>query len=111
MKKPQPSRAKGGFGDNPQNINLKGRPKKGYSITEWFRGMLNSNPEVKDAIGRAIMAKAISGDSAAQKLVWQYMDGMPLQNTKQEITGKDGESLLPALVSFVNEDNKDKHTD
>lgn len=67
--------------------NPNGRPKKGYSITEWFRGMLASNPDVKEAIGKSILAKALEGDSAAQKLVWQYMDGMPEQNTK--VSGDD----------------------
>ena len=64
--------------------NPKGRPKKGYSITEWFKGMLKSNPEVKDKIGNAIVKKALAGDVAAQKLVWSYMDGMPQQEIKAE---------------------------
>jgi hypothetical protein len=59
--------------------NPDGRPKKGYSITEWFKEMLNSNPEVKDAIGKSIMKKALEGDTTAQKLVWSYMDGQPKQ--------------------------------
>ncbi len=60
--------------------NPNGRPPKGYSITEWFKQMLNSKPEVKDAIGKSIMKKALEGDTAAQKMVWQYMDGMPKQD-------------------------------
>lgn len=60
--------------------NPNGRPKKGYSITEWFKEMLASTPEVKDAIGKSIMKKALEGDTAAQKMVWQYMDGMPKQS-------------------------------
>lgn len=60
-----------------QSGNLKGRPKKGYSITEWFKTMLRANPEIKDAIGRSIIKKALEGDIAAQKLVWNYMDGLP----------------------------------
>lgn len=64
--------------------NPNGRPPKGYSITEWFKEMLNSKPEVKDAIGKSIMTKALEGDVTAQKMVWQYMDGMP----KQAIDGQ-----------------------
>ena len=60
-----------------QVANPKGRPKKGYSITEWFRSMLKARPEVRDAIGNSIIKKALNGDSAAQKLVWGYMDGLP----------------------------------
>lgn len=64
--------------------NPNGRPKKGYSITEWFQEMLSSKPEVKDAIGKSIMKKALEGDAAAQRLVWQYMDGMPKQAIDHE---------------------------
>lgn len=74
-----------------QTPNPNGRPKKGYSITEWFQEMLNSKPEVKDAIGKSIMEKALAGDPTAQKLVWNYMDGMPKQ--AHELTGKDGQDL------------------
>lgn len=63
-----------------QTLNPNGRPPKGYSITEWFKDMLNSKPEVKDAIGKSIMKKALEGDTTAQKMVWSYMDGMPQQN-------------------------------
>ena len=62
--------------------NPNGRPKKGYSITEWFQEMLNSKPEIKDAIGKSILKKALEGDPAAQKMVWQYMDGMPKQEVE-----------------------------
>ena len=73
-----------------QVANPNGRPKKGYSITEWFKEMLNSKPEVKDAIGKSILSKALEGDPAAQRMVWQYMDGMPHQSVdyKGELTIK-----------------------
>ena len=76
--------AKGGFQDNPQNINKNGRPKKGYSITDWFKKMLKAEPKIRDAIGRSILNKALTGDAAAQRLVWHYMDGMPKQTTQLE---------------------------
>ena len=72
---------------NPRNQWVKGQsgnPKgtsKGYSITAWFKDMLHSKPEVKDAIGKSILKKALEGDIAAQKLVWNYMDGLPEQTT------------------------------
>ena len=65
--------------------NPNGRPKKGYSITEWFKEMLVSKPEVKDAIGKSILKKALEGDPAAQRLVWSYMDGMPSQAIEQKV--------------------------
>lgn len=79
-----------------QSGNPNGRPKKGYSITEWFREMLDSKPEVKDAIGKSILKKALDGDTTAQKMVWQYMDGMPQQDVTSG--GK------PITVSWSNED-------
>lgn len=57
--------------------NPNGRPLKGYSITEWFKEMFKSNPKIKEAIGKSIIQKALEGDSTAQKLVWNYMDGLP----------------------------------
>lgn len=84
-----------------QSGNPNGRPKKGYSITEWFREMLASKPEVKDAIGKSIMKKALEGDSAAQRLVWNYMDGMPLQS--HEISGRDGEDFAVVIRIPTNE--------
>jgi hypothetical protein len=85
---------KGGFGDNPSNINTNGRPPKGYSITEWFREMLNSKPEVKDAIGKSILKKALEGDMAAIRTVWQYMDGMPSQGVDLTSGGEKIDSLV-----------------
>lgn len=53
-----------------------------------MREMLNSKPEVKEAIGAVIAAKAIEGDPTAIKLLWQYMDGMPQQNLDLTSKGK-----------------------
>jgi hypothetical protein len=74
------------------NANPNGRPLKGYSITEWFKGMLSSNPEIKDKLGKAILDKAQAGDPTAMKLVWNYMDGMPKQES--EVTIKDITGLV-----------------
>lgn len=63
-----------------QSGNPNGRPPKGYSITEMMKEMLNSEPEIKKAIGKAISEKAKSGDITAIKILWQYMDGMPVQD-------------------------------
>lgn len=68
-----------GFHTNPERINRNGRPLKGYSITEMMREMLASNPDTKQSLGSVIIAKALEGDIAAAKLVWQYMDGLPAQ--------------------------------
>lgn len=94
MSNPNP---KSGFKANPQNINKDGRPKKGYSITEWFQEMLNSDPEIKNELGLAILAKAKQGDPTALKLVWNYMDGMPKQSS--DITSN-GETIKGNVIIF-----------
>jgi hypothetical protein len=97
--KPQTNRNMGNYKTALNNLkkrgadaNPNGRPKKGYSITEYFKEMLASNPEVKESIAKSIIAKALEGDTAAQKMVWQYMDGMPEQSInnkgKLEVTYK-----------------------
>ena len=63
-----------------QSGNPKGRPKKGYSITETVKSMLNAKPEIKQALANKVLEKALKGDIAAQKMIWQYMDGMPQQD-------------------------------
>jgi hypothetical protein len=98
---------KGGFKDNPSNINKNGRPPKGYSITEWFREMLDSKPEVKDAIGKSILAKALEGDTAAQKMVWQYMDGMPKQTIEHEGEVNTGAKEVAMVLQKIIEDDKE----
>jgi len=97
---------KAGFNVNPQNINKEGRPKKGYSITEWFKEMLAAQPEVKDAIGKSIMKKALEGDTAAQKLMWNYMDGLPKQNLDVTSGGKPI-PILGGVTNALSNDNSD----
>jgi hypothetical protein len=91
------------------NANPNGRPKKGYSITEWFKEMLNSKPEVKDAIGKSIMKKALEGDSTAQKLVWSYMDGLPPQNLN--IGGQEGNAITVKIEDYGTKDNSTTKTE
>lgn len=64
-----------------QSGNPKGRPPKGHSITDMMKHMLaETDPDVKEKIGKAILKKAEKGDTTAIKLLWNYMDGMPPQD-------------------------------
>ena len=78
-----------------QVANPKGRPKKGYSITAYFKEFLKANPEVREKIAKAIEDKAAKGDMAAIKLLWNYMDGLPTQPT--DITSK-GEKVDKLVI-------------
>ena len=93
-----------------QSGNLKGAPKKGYSITEWFKEMLASKPEVKDAIGKSILKKALEGDPAAQRLVWNYMDGMPSQAIEQKLEVTHVIPILGGLSNVPINDSNPKTT-
>lgn len=57
--------------------NPKGRPKKEYSITEAFREMFRKDPKKKEALAIKIFAQALKGDVTAQRMIWNYMDGLP----------------------------------
>lgn len=89
--------------------NPNGRPKKGYSITDWFQQMLSSSPEVKNKIGAAITQKALEGDTAAQKLIWNYMDGMPKQSTDITSGGEKLQNITDDQLKRIIENSKD-HT-
>jgi hypothetical protein len=81
-------RGKGGFGDNPQNINRAGRPKKGQTLTDITREILEeelpSGKTRKEALVRKVLELAYEGDPAMIRLAWAYVDGLP----KQTIEGK-----------------------
>lgn len=89
-----------------QSGNPKGRPKKGYSITEAFKAMFAAQPEVKAQLVQSIKEKALKGDPAAQKMIWEYMDGKP----KQPITGGDEDDnpiTTRVIVEFATGQGKD----
>lgn len=72
--------------------NPNGRPKKGHSITETIKAMMDEKPEIKKALGAKILQSAMDGDITAMKTIWSYLDGMPTQ--KQEIGGIDGQPII-----------------
>lgn len=81
--------------------NTTGRPRKGESLTETMRVFLDDVPEgqelsYKDMFIKKSYEKAYEGDPTFAKLVWNYIDGMPVQ--KSELTGKDGERLIPIPI-------------
>lgn len=89
--------------------NPNGRPPKGYSITEMMQKLLSTKiidkngveVDPREAIGKSILQKALSGDTAAQKLVWSYMDGMPPQTINANVNNSD--EKIDALASLIHE--------
>ena len=88
-----------------QSGNLKGRPPKGYSITEMMQEMLKSNPKLKRSIGKRVAEKALKGDMTAIKMIWNYMDGMPPQDITSK--GKELNSLYGLFAKHGQSDTED----
>jgi hypothetical protein len=109
----------GGFEKNPQNINRKGRPKKGQAITEILKGMLDQELEdgttKKHLFAQKVLELALKGNESMIKLVFQYIDGMPINKVEsgrgQVIPLLGGDSARqPLLVRFIGEESA-KETD
>jgi len=79
--------------DDP-NINREGRPVGSRNFTTKVREALEKIAEGKDytyeeAFIKSILKKAIvDGDASTQKLIWNYMDGLPVQRLGGEETGQ-----------------------
>jgi len=97
-----------GFATHPQNINTKGRPPLGQSMTELMREFLDGVEEGQKVTRKQQLIRKIAllaykdGDLNAIKMIWNYIDGMP--NQKTEITGEGGGSLE---ISFVRKDDEE----
>lgn len=84
---------KGGFGDNPQNINRKGRPKKGTTLTDILK-KYGKKREVEingkkfsrnDALAIILWEMAIAERNlTALKYIYDRIDGMPIQTVGME---------------------------
>jgi hypothetical protein len=73
-----------------------GRPRKGDALTDIMREYLDGCVDNKDGITRrkrgeiivqAIYQAALKGNSAAQKLIWEHLDGKPMQ--KIQVSGQE----------------------
>lgn len=94
-------RPDGTFG--PGNVaNPNGRPKKGMTLTDLMRDFLETTPtgqqlSYKDAFIRKVYKLAMEdGSESAIRLIWNYIDGMPVQ--KNELGGVDGKDLFPQPI-------------
>ena len=58
---------------------------------------MDEKPEIKRALGAKIMQMALEGDITAIKLLWNYLEGMPIQ--KNELGGVDGQPINLAVLA------------
>lgn len=83
-----------------QSGNPAGRPPLGNSLTELMRKFLEEIPpgqtlSYRDAFIRKVYKLAMEdGSESAIRLIWNYIDGMPLQGI--DVTSK-GEHLNPMV--------------
>ncbi len=113
---PNPT-GKGGFKDNPENINTSGRPK-GISITEMVKEALEEVEEKtgkqwKDLIIKRILLKATNeGDTQMLKAIWAYIDGLPKQSVDH--TTKGDKIVQPLVIPDIpsrDVENKEETTE
>ena len=114
-------------GEQRRNKNLKpfkkgesgnpaGRPKGSLSLTELLRNMLLTVPEGEDKRSHAerfvskIIDQANAGDSTAQKLVMNYIEGLPKQ-TFQVGVDKDSLGELTTFFRAVANQPQNEKTD
>lgn len=69
--------------------NPNGRPKKGLTLTDIAKDILEEELPTgmtrKEALMRKIATLAYEGNETMIKMIWNYVDGMPTQKT--ELTG------------------------
>ena len=95
------------FTENDPNINRDGRPKGAKNFTTKVREALEKIAEGKDytyeeAFVKSILKKAIiDQDPAIMRLIWNYLDGMPLQKI-----GGDGDNPFQIIVKRYGDTDK-----
>ena len=98
-------------------LNPNGRPKKGLTLTDIAREILEeelpNGMTRKEALMKKVAQLAYEGNETMIKLLWNYIDGLPLSRT--ELTGKDGEKLPTPILQINNvlpndSDDKDKQS-
>ena len=73
--------------------NPNGRPKKGESITDLMQETLQRHVDtkegkvmLKDLFCKKLVEMGLKGDIQALKLIWNYIDGMPVQKNINDDT-------------------------
>ena len=101
------------FVKGDKNINRDGRPEGTFSLLTLLKKELQKCPEGEDErtyadliIKKMLDEATKKGDYNKMKLIWNYIEGMPLQ----KLANADGSNLMPQPILNVqpnNSDNKD----
>jgi len=102
---------KGGFGENPQNINRNGAPKgSGLNLTSLLKAKLEEVPEgkkeaYKDLFIKTLLHSAlIDKDLQSLKLIINYVDGLPRQAIDMNLSdGRELQTKLDKLIDDIND--------
>jgi len=89
-KKLQKNKKKTGFALNPENINRKGRAKKGMTFSDILKDYVDEDAK-KDKTRKEILIEelykmATSGDLAALKYLIDRLDGRPKEKKEIDLT-------------------------
>jgi hypothetical protein len=90
---------RGGFGDNPQNINRYGRPIKGKAVTDQLWEIVKENPQLLKTVAARLWKGAADGELPFIRELMDRLEGKPVQ--RNEVGGVDG-STLETLVVIKN---------
>lgn len=102
---------KGGFGENPQNINRDGRPEgSGLNLTSLLKAKLEEVPEGKKEAYKELFIKTllhkglVEKDLQSLKLIINYVDGLPKQSL--DIDLNDSRKTQEQLSKYIDEQNE-----
>ena len=78
------------FADRPQDINRKGRPKKGHALTELLKEALDqprteTGKTNKQMVIEKMIELALKGDPVILKYLFDRIDGKPMQQIQADI--------------------------
>ncbi|HSX48768.1 MAG TPA: hypothetical protein VLE44_00745 [Candidatus Saccharimonadales bacterium] len=109
---PNPTGA-GGFGDNPQNINKNGRPPKGMAWSEVLENVSFETDQTtglnfRQRVARKLWETAMTGDIQAIRLLFDRMDGAPIQ---RQIIREESDRSIERLADTIDRMLRQPDTD
>jgi len=97
-----------------QTNNPNGRPRKGQTLTDLMEKYLNKKVDTKqgkkkykEIFVQKVIELAFKGELSAIKLIWNYIDGLPVQKIDQKTEISTKSPMAEAIQNLINE-NKQK---